>query len=151
MADESLHPTLQRVVDELDISQVICRYADAVDRNDIEQATSCFAPEAFCEGTAFSGDRDEYLRRIFLSRKDYATTQHHVGNQLREVHGDTARTETYLITLHFFDAACEHRGPQVGVRMVEELRREPDGRWVITSRKSTAMWARHTRSPLRSS
>jgi hypothetical protein len=104
--------------------------------------TACFAPDAQIKGIAFGGTREEYLGLQQESRNGYAATQHFVGNQLREIDGDTARTETYLIASHFWDAASWEPGPMAGVWLQEELRREPDGQWVITRRTSKQMWRR---------
>lgn len=140
MDDAALRSTVQALVDERDISRVILRYAEGIDRRDYAQVESCFAHDAEIDGSAFQGDRDFYLSKMFEALKRYPTTQHHVGNQLCEITGDTASTETYLIASHFFDDAGTQPGRIVGMRIRETLRREPDGRWVITGRVARQMW-----------
>jgi hypothetical protein len=142
MSDFDAEAALRRLVDEADVSQVILRYADGVDRRQFDQVWDCFAPDAYVSGSSFSGPLAEYLPRLLEGVQSYGATQHFMGNQLRTVDGDRAHTETYAVARHFRDQAGEEEVLVLGVRYVDDLIRRPDGRWVISGRKATAMWRR---------
>jgi SnoaL-like domain len=142
MSDFDAEAALRRLVDEADVSQVILRYADGVDRRRFDQVWDCFAPGAYVSGSSFSGPLDEYLPRLLEGVQSFGATQHFMGNQLRTVDGDRAHTETYAVARHFRDQAGEDEVLVMGVRYVDDLIRLPDGRWVIAGREATAMWRR---------
>lgn len=135
---------LRRLIDEADVSQVILRYADGLDRRDFDQVWACFAPDADVVGSSFSGPLGEYLPRLLEGVRTFGATQHFMGNQLRSVDGDRAHTETYCVAHHFRDPAGEQEAIVMGVRYVDDLVRQDDGRWVISRRHATAMWIRRT-------
>jgi hypothetical protein len=133
---------LRRVIDEIDVSQVILRYADGVDRRDFDQVSQCFAPDAYVTGTSFSGPLAEYFPRLVDGVRAFGATQHFMGNQLRTVNGDSAHTETYAIAHHFVDQAGTEEALIMGVRYTDDLVRAGEGRWVIASRRVDNMWRR---------
>ena len=135
---------VRRLVDEADVAKVILRYADGIDRRNFDQVWACFAPDAHCKGSAFEGPLSEYLPNLLKGVENFGATQHFMGNQLREVDGDTAHTETYAIAHHFYDAAGTEEGIIMGVRYSEDLVRAGEGVWVIKRREATAMWRRTT-------
>lgn len=133
---------LRRVADEADVAKVILRYAQGIDRRDFDQVRACFAPDARVEGTQHSGPVSDYLPKLLAGVETFPATMHFMGNQLREVDGDTARTETYAIAHHFADAAGTVESLVMGVRYLDELARTGDGRWVITHRRAVSDWVR---------
>jgi hypothetical protein len=135
---------VRRLVDEADVSQVILRYADGLDRREFERVWACFAPDAYVIGSAFSGPLPEYLPQLLEGVRSFGATQHFMGNQLRTVAGDSAHTETYAVAHHFYDPAGEQEAIVMGVRYVDDLVRLDDGRWVITRREATSMWMRRS-------
>jgi hypothetical protein len=66
---------------------------------------------------------------------------HTIGNQLIEIDGDTAQTETDLVARHFADAEGREDKLTLGVRYSDRLRRDGDG-WVITRRDVRRLWSR---------
>jgi SnoaL-like domain len=142
MGDFDTEAALRRLVDEADVSQVILRYADGIDRRQFDRVWACFAPDAYVSGSSFSGPLDEYLPKLLEGVQAFGATQHFMGNQLITVEGDQAHTETYAVARHFRDAAGEHEVIVMGVRYVDDLNRMEDGRWVISRRDATAMWKR---------
>jgi hypothetical protein len=135
---------LRRLVDELDVSQVILRYADGVDRRNFDQVAECFAPDAYVTGSSFSGALADYLPRLVDGVRAYGATQHFMGNQLRSVDGDSAHTETYAIAHHFVDPAGTQEALIMGVRYTDDLTRSAEGRWIIARRNVDAMWRRQS-------
>lgn len=117
-------------------------YARGIDRRDWDLVRSCFAPGAYVKGTAFEGERGQYLDILFAGVERYPVTMHFIGNQQVEVTGDVASTETYLIAHHFADVAGEVESLILGVRYQDQLARQADGRWAITRRDVFADWRR---------
>jgi len=138
---------VRRLIDESDVSKVILRYADGIDRRNFDQVWACFAPDAWCKGSAFTGPLSEYLPTLLKGVEAFGATQHFMRNQLREVDGDTAHTETYAIAHHFYDTAGTQEAIIMGVRYSEDLKRSGEGVWVITRREATAMWRRTAERP----
>jgi hypothetical protein len=68
---------------------------------------------------------------------------HFMGNQLVEIDGDRAGTETYAIAHHFADAEGRDERIVMGVRYLDDLERR-DGRWVIVHRRAISDWIRES-------
>jgi 3-phenylpropionate/cinnamic acid dioxygenase small subunit len=136
-----VHESVERLLDERAVRHVMLRYARGVDDRDWEQVRSCFAPDAFVLGTGHSGVRDEYLDQLFVGVARFGVTMHTIGNQILEVDGDSARTETDLIARHFRDADGSDEELVLAVRYHDQLRRDGSG-WVITRREVRRLWSR---------
>lgn len=134
-------PGLETLLDEREVQQVMLRYARGVDDRDWEQVRSVFAPDAFIAGTGHAGVRDEYLAGLFTGVARYGVTMHTIGNQVVEIDGDAAYTETDLVARHFADAEGTEEALVMGVRYLDTLRREHTG-WVVTRRDVRRLWSR---------
>jgi SnoaL-like domain len=130
-----------RLLDERAVRDVMLQYARGVDGRNWEQVRSCFASDAYIAGTGHSGVRDEYLDQLFAAVARFGVTMHTIGNQVVEVDGDSARTETDLIARHFRDAEGRDEELVIGVRYHDQLRRA-GSRWVITHRAVRRLWSR---------
>ena len=126
-----------------DVGDVILRYARGVDRRDWELVRSCFADDAVVEGSRFSGPVDEYLATLRPGVESFPTTMHFMGNQLVEIDGNRASTETYAIAHHFADAEGREERIVMGVRYLDDLECR-DGWWVIVRRRAVSDWVRET-------
>ena len=137
--------TIRELLDRTAIRDVLLRYARGVDRRDVELVASCFLPGARYEGALGQGTIEGALDALRERLARYEGTMHFIGNQLIEVHGDTARSETYAVAYH---RRCERGAPQllsVGLRYVDDLVRS-DGKWRIQCRVVFREWQR--REPL---
>ena len=121
---------VQLLVDRDAVHDVMFRYADGVDRRDMEQVRACFAPDLRVVdwGGGFA-DRDAmitYIGGVAI----FHTTMHMFGNDYIDVDGDTAHIDCYAMLTHHLDDA---QGVAVemnvsGGRYVESLGRR-DGQW----------------------
>jgi len=136
-----MEDAVARLVDERAVQHVLLRYARGVDDRDWERVRSCFAPDAFIAGTGHSGVRDEYLEQLFTGVARFGVTMHTVGNQVIDVDGDSARTETDLVARHFRDGDGRVEELVLGVRYHDRLRRDRAG-WLITRRDVRRLWSR---------
>jgi hypothetical protein len=136
-----LAAAVQRLTDELDLQRVMVNYARGIDRRNWDLVRSCFTADAYVHGTSFEGPLDTYLDILRPGVEHFPSTQHFIGNQLRELDGDKGFTETYLIARHFADAAGEVDSLITGVRYDDQLVRRGEG-WAIVRRDVFMVWKR---------
>ena len=134
--------TLAWLVDDRAVARVMVDYARGIDRRDFDLVRSLYLPDAFIKGTSFEGSRDEYLDILFPGVRRYPVTQHFLGNQTRDLEGERAWTETYLIAHHFADPEGKVESLIMGVRYQDQLERQELGRWAIRRRDVFCDWQR---------
>jgi hypothetical protein len=141
------------VPDKQAIRDALQRYARGLDRRDLEVALSAFYADSQVRHGFFSGSGHDWVRfvlsapvidRIGIGDEDPAldvveSQQHHLTNQLIELHGDLAYSETY-----FLEHTMCRRGDQryltsVGGRYVERYARR-NGHWKILERDAVRDW-----------
>jgi len=132
---------LQRLIDRAAIQDLLVRYAHCVDRRDIEGVVACFTPDAAYRGSLGEGTIQDALVALRERMERYESTMHLLGNQLIQIDGDRATSETYAIAHHRINNNGDRRNLTVGVRYDDELVRR-DGRWVICRRVVHMEWER---------
>jgi hypothetical protein len=127
---------LRLLVDRAEIHDLVNRYATGVDRRDLDQVASCFAPDVRVVGWGGRdfADRDElidFIRGVAV----FDMTMHMMGNQRIVVDGDDALVDTRAMLAHRLlrtgEPPYELNVPDA--RYVERLRRT-EGAWVIVQR-----------------
>lgn len=129
---------LRQLVDRAAIQDVLLRYARGVDQRDMDLVASCFTPDSAYDGGLARGTIADALAALRVAVTRYASTLHFLGNQLIELDGDGARSETY--------ALAHHRLPDgalriVAVRYEDTLVRRGSG-WAICRRVAHREWER---------
>jgi hypothetical protein len=135
-------PELQVLLDKQSIREIVLRYCRGIDRLDRELVRDCYWPDAIDEHGSFTGTRDEYITWVFdrmLPR--YSMTMHFVGNQLVEVDGDRAKSETYGVSWHRYVPEREGDDLLSAFRYVDDFERRGD-EWRIARRTCTLEWTR---------
>ena len=125
-----MEPEVRALLDRAAIQDVLLRYARGVDRKDLALVAACFTPDAAYEGA---------LARLIERMAVWETTMHVMANQLIELAGDQAHSETYAVAYH---RAPGGRELVVGVRYLDDLVRRDDGRWLIARRVVATDWQR---------
>jgi len=133
--------TVRALADRAAIQDLMLRYARGVDRRDLDLVASCFTPDAAYEGALASGTIADALTRLRDSMARYDSTMHFIGNQLIEINGDAARSETYAIAYHRLTQNGEAKLFTVGVRYLDALTHEGD-EWRIRRRVVKMEWQR---------
>jgi SnoaL-like protein len=128
--------------DKQRIAEVVLRYCRGVDRLDFELIRSCYHDGAVDHHTGFDGDADGYVAWLEKVLPRFAGTMHMVGNQLIDVQGDFARSETYGTAHHWADPVTDPRLNFVsGFRYVDNMQRRDD-EWRIAERWAIREWTR---------
>ena len=131
---------LRALADRAAIRDVLLRYARGVDRRDWPLVAACFTPGAAADyGYVAQGTIEEAIAAIAPALEKLTSTMHVIGNQLIEIDGDTARSETYAVCYHRSGGLAAGALMTVGVRYLDELVRR-DGRWLICRRVVTFEW-----------
>jgi SnoaL-like domain len=133
---------VQLLVDREAVHDVMFRYADGVDRRDMEQVRSCFAPDLRVVGWGGGFPDREAMITYISGVAIFHTTMHMFGNDYIDIHGDTAHLDCYAMLTHHLD---DTRGGSSemnvsGGRYVESLERRGD-QWVITQRGGDPHWS----------
>jgi hypothetical protein len=126
----------------MQIAEVVLRYCRGIDRLDLDLVRSCYHDGAVDHHTGFEGDADSYVAWLGKVLTRFTGTMHMVGNQLIEVRGDTAQSETYGMAHHWGEPATDSRLNFVsGFRYVDRMHRR-DGEWRIAERWAVREWTR---------
>jgi hypothetical protein len=140
VADRARDPEVQQLVDRQAIADVVLRYCRGIDRLDLELVRSCYHADATDDHGTFSGTRDEYVDWVAGVLARFTGTMHVVANQLVEVDGDDARSETYGVSYHWGEPFDDHRRNfTTGFRFVDRFARR-DGEWRIARRVAVREW-----------
>jgi hypothetical protein len=131
---------LQDLIDDRAIRDVVLRYCRGIDRMDQDLVRSCYHPDARDAHGTFEGGVDELITWVWRVLARYAVTQHFVANQLVELDGDQARSETYGVAVHRTPAGKEAGNLVTGFRFIDDFERR--GEWRILRRVATTEWVR---------
>ena len=124
---------VQKLLDQAAITDLILRYARAVDRRDWAQVLSCFAPDAYVDYGRFQGGAEEVFGSIRKAFKVFEHTMHFMEPRIIEVAGDAATTETYGIAYHRMLHDGKPKDLVIGMRYTDELVRQNDA-WLFRRR-----------------
>ncbi len=138
-----MRKTIEEVVAEATIKDIQIRYCRSCDRMDFELMRSCFHPDATTQYGFFGGSVDEFIASAKQQMPHFVGTTHNTGNQIVEVHGDTAWAEHYTVATHRL--AADEVGPErdfvTSVRYIDRLECR-DGDWRIAHRDLILDWMR---------
>lgn len=129
--------TPREIWDHIEITQLLHRYARAIDTVDLKALEQIFTPDAWIDYHTVGGKKGrfpEMARWLGASLVIFKTTQHEISNPLIELAGDRATSICYLRALH---VQLEHDGSencviQYATYSDEYLRTDPG--WRISKR-----------------
>ncbi|MGW4585887.1 nuclear transport factor 2 family protein [Amycolatopsis thermoflava] len=135
------------MIDELvaraEITDVLCRYAHAIDRGDRALARTCYHPDATDDHGRFSGTVDELFAFFELYGASLAGTWHFLGTPTIVVNGDRAEAETYCL---YRKDPLEGEPLFQGLRYHDVFSRR-EGRWRIARRTVILDWEHTSPEP----
>ena len=125
------------VGDRLAISDVLIRYATALDGRDWELLASCFTDDATLDyDTSGTYGRDAFVEHCRAGLARMKATQHCVTNHVISTDGDRAHSTSYVIAQHVRDSDVTFT---LGGTYVDDLVRVGTG-WRIASRRFVTLW-----------
>ena len=116
---------IDELVAQQEIRDVLIRYTRGIDRMDIELVRSCYWPAAYDDHAAYQGPVEGFFDWVQQALSYFDSTMHLIGNQLVEVHGDTAHAESYCVAYHRRSARDGEDGHDLitALRYVDRLER----------------------------
>ena len=134
--------TIETVIAKQDISDVIMRYARAIDRADGPLLHSCYWDDAIEEhGSNYSGPARPYIDGAIERLQNAGVMMHHVGNIHIELEDDLAWVESYVLTFARFKKGGEPWDTMTGGRIFDKFEKRND-EWRIFHRKIALDWNR---------
>lgn len=128
--------------DRVAIRELVYRYCRGIDRLDMDLVRSCYHPGALDHHIGFDGPIEEYLAWVEPKVRGFDGTMHLVANQLVELAGSRALSETYGMSVHWGTPADR---PSLnftsGFRYID-LTEKRGGQWRILERYACREWTR---------
>ena len=141
-AETERDPVVQALLDKLAIHEVLMRYCRAIDRCDAELLRTVYHAEAWENHGSFNGPASEFIPwAMNLLRQRYKTTTHAICNELVELAGETAHSESYFFASHRYERESREYDWTVAGRYVDRFERR-DGVWKIAHRIAVMGWDR---------
>lgn len=145
-ATEDRADSLDDLLAERAIRQVLARYCRGIDRLDLGLVRSCYHDDAIDEHGSFTGNPDEYVAWAGRLLRRYAMTMHVLANTSieRDASGDVALVESYGMSFHRGgpDEADDAKlNLMTGFRFVDRFERRA-GEWRIVHRIAVTEWSR---------
>lgn len=130
---------LQALIDRQAITEVLYRYARALDRMDYEMALTVWHPDGLADygPEIFQGTGHGFVDYCFEMHRGMIAHQHLIGNIMIELDGDRAVSETYYNSSHQIPEGDVVRQTMMCGRYLDRWSRR-DGRWAIDSRITLA-------------
>ncbi|OQQ37504.1 nuclear transport factor 2 family protein [Prescottella equi] len=124
------------LIDKQEITEVLYRYARAVDRKDFDRVADCYFPDAIDNHGGYIGTVAGLIEDMRSRHATIDSSLHYVTNVLIDLDGDTADVESYCLC-YLRQAPAVAGGPQsratVKCRYVDRFERR-DGQWRIADR-----------------
>jgi 3-phenylpropionate/cinnamic acid dioxygenase small subunit len=125
------------VADRLAVSDVLIRYATALDNRDWELLASCFTDEATLDyDTSGVYGRDDFAEHCRVGLGRMKATQHVVTNHVIALDGDRAHSTSYVIAQHVRENDITFT---LGGTYHDDLVRS-GAEWRIASRRFVTSW-----------
>ena len=149
-----MNQKLEIAADKIEIADIVYKYCRAIDRMDRELLESVFHDDSIHHHGEYEGPSSDFCNFAFDILAEMEFTQHHIGNILIEVAGDTAWSESYWTAYHRIAKGkesdmgflAEHdvnidEDVFVGGRYIDKFERR-DGEWKISKRQGVHDWFR---------
>ena len=85
------------LADKQEITEVLYRYARAVDRKDFDSVALCYFDDAIDNHGGYIGTVDGLIEDMKLRHKTIDSSIHCISNILIDVNGDVAQCESYCL------------------------------------------------------
>ncbi len=133
--------SIQRVIDDYEIRQVLCRYTRGVDRGDAELVSSVYDPESTDDHGAYKGpgkDFGPYVTKALAAHTE--STSHTLNQSIIDIHHETAKAETWFVAYHVRKDGEQTYLDRFGGRYLDKLKKR-NGAWLIIKRVVVRDWS----------
>lgn len=131
------------LLDKQEIHEVLMRYCRGIDRGDLDLVLSAFHHDAVDNHTGEAERAYERFPRVLSqAATNVRGTSHILCNELIEVHGEVAASESYLLAYHRIAVESRLLDWILGARYVDRLERR-QGEWRIANRIVVFDWERY--------
>ena len=146
---ESADPAIHALAARAAITNVIARYALAVDGRDFDALRELFTPDAHARyGDWFDDSGVDKIIPFVSGVAHFEVTQHFFGQSLIEVRGDEADARTYSNNHHFYTDGDGQRYAIVQGNLYTQRFVRRDGEWRIADLTLTVLWERQEPAPV---
>ena len=136
MAQISREAAIDRLIAKDAITTVLSKYAQAIDRCDIEQLKTVYWPEATDDHGTFSGNAMEFAEHIMPLLSTMTHTMHHITTiDVTLIEANRAQCQSYFMAWHEVDDS----EVIVGGRYLDNFECR-DGEWRIRDRVVVMDW-----------
>jgi hypothetical protein len=138
---------IEDLIARAEITDVLYRYAHAIDRRDFEMLRGCYHVDGFDNHGGYVGDADGLVAWIEERHRTVEFSMHFLGNVLIELGEDlnTAHVESYCMALQRLPRTDPGEPAAVtnstGIRFIDEFEKRGDV-WRIASRVVAFEWKR---------
>ena len=129
----------KQLLDKQAIDEVLQRCCRTLDWLDEPGQASCYWPDAAVDFGFFKGDAAAFVPMVMQHQREAAKRWHLGTGVMIQVDGDTARAESYGITVGASDAGGQCR--MYGGRYLDTLEKR-DGEWRISARNYVLDWTK---------
>lgn len=131
---------LEDLLDKEQIRCCLARLARGEDRRDAGLITASYWPDSVTDYGVFKGSFDDYLAWVVPGSDAITNTQHHIGQSHIELNGNSAKSETQVISYHRvnYGDGDEHDSV-IGGRYLDVFEKR-DGVWRISHRTMIYDW-----------
>ena len=141
-------PSNRLLLDRAEISDVVHRYARAIDLLDWNLFRSCFTDRVDIDFTSMNSGSHEaipveaWMEQVNAGMSGFDATHHLSANHTHQIEGDRASCVSYLVAEHFiFEPDGSDRCLTLGGYYTNQLTRTADG-WKIFASTLTVTWHR---------
>ena len=138
--------SLQEISDRMEIQDMLYRYADIIDRQNIDELRQVFTADAHIDYSAFNGsvgDLESSIAFLKQALPAFSNTQHLNANIQITVDGDKGTGRVMCFNPMEMPAGDEKTLFMLGLWYEDEYQRSPDG-WRISLRREVRSWVFNT-------
>ncbi|MFC1822105.1 nuclear transport factor 2 family protein [Thermodesulfobacteriota bacterium] len=137
---------LHRLLDRMEISDTVIRYATGIDMCNWDLFRTCFTNEIEVDFSSFSGappqkiSADDWVDMVRTSLGGFRSTQHLSTNHVITIDGDRATCISYMQAQHYLPNDKGDSSLTLGGYYTNKLVRTDNG-WKICNCKLTVTWS----------
>lgn len=132
-------PRLASWLDKLEISEIVMKLARGIDRCDEALIAATFWPDATDDHGIFKGSAKDFVPWVIPVLRGMERTQHSICNQLVELRGARAFSESYFIAYHRIVEKGAERDMFAAGRYLDRFEKRGDA-WRISHRQTVYDW-----------